>query len=345
LAARKLHSEEWGQAEQIGYLEPLINLSGRSWDDLVRRFPLPRRASELKDRKVEMSLMLEVFQYAATLIGDDAVILDYFSDMPHGAIPTFDYVALCAPSLRAALQNWQRFIALRTNCYHMLFTEEPDCGILTWDIPDRLGPRTQNMFAKVAWASSRIEHIVQDPDMRLQIELTVPPPESTSRFQKKYGSRLKFSQPRDRILIPGRYLDSVPPKNEANLYSLVESTAMSEVEKILSLNDPITRIKTAINDHLKAGDCKLEKVAKNLGMSQRSLQRHLETEGTSFRELTDTIRRSLASRYLRETNLNLKEIAFLLGFSELSSFSRAVKTWFGLSPSQYRRNRQADTGT
>jgi AraC-like DNA-binding protein len=339
LAARKLHSEEWGQAEQIGYLEPLLVSKGRSWGDLAQRFSLPRYASDLKDQKIEMQLMLEVFEYAAELIGDDAVMLDHYCDLPHGAIPIFDYVALCAPSLRAALQNWQRFIALRTNCYHMIFTEEPGHGILTWDIPDRLGPRTQNMFAKVAWASSRIEHIVQDPDIRLTIELTVPPPQCTSRFQEKYGNRLVFSQAQDRILIPCRYLDAVPPKNEANLYSLVETTAMAEVEKVLSLNDPITRIKTAINDHLKAGDCKLETVAKSLGMSQRSLQRHLEMEGTSFRELTDAIRRSLASRYLRETPLNLKEIAFLLGFSELSSFSRAVKTWFGVSPSQFRRDR------
>ncbi|WP_346908868.1 helix-turn-helix domain-containing protein [uncultured Roseibium sp.] len=339
MAARKLQSEEWGQAEQIGYLEPLLVSKGKSWKGLVQRFPLPRHASDLKGRKVEMSLMLEVFEYAAELIGDDAAMLDYYSDLPHGAIPTFDYVALCAPSLRAALQNWQRFIALRTNCYHMIFTEETGFGILTWDIPDRLGTRTQNMFAKIAWASSRIEHIVQDPDLHLTIELTVPPPRCTSRFQERYGNRLLFSQARDRILIPYRYLAAIPPKNEENLYGLVEATAMAEVEKILSLHDPINRIKAAVNEHFKSGDCKLGTVAKSLGMSQRSLQRHLETEGTSFRELTDTIRRTLASGYLRETNLTLQEIAFLLGFSELSSFSRAVKTWFGLSPSQYRRNR------
>lgn len=339
MAARRLQSGEWGQAEQISYLEPLLNSKGRSWENLVQHFPLPKHASDLKDQKVEMSLLLQVFEYAAELIGDDAAMLDYYSDLPHGAIPTFDYVALCAPTLRAALQNWQRFIALRTNCYHMIFTEDPEFGILTWDIPDRLGPRSQNMFAKIAWAASRIEHIVQDPDLHLTIELTVPTPRCTSRFQNKYGNRLLFSQARDKILIPSRYLAAVPPKNEENLYSLVESNAMAEVEKVLSLQDPISRIKAAINEHFRAGDCKLEAVARSLGMSRRSLQRHLETEGTCFRDLTDTIRRTLASDYLRDTNLNLKEIAFLLGFSELSSFSRAVKTWFGISPSQYRRDR------
>ncbi len=103
MAARKLHSGEWGQAEQISYLEPLLNSNGWSWENLVQHFPLPGDASDLKDQKVEMSLLLEVFEYAVELIGDDAAMLDYYSDLPHGAIPTFDCVALYAPTFRAAV--------------------------------------------------------------------------------------------------------------------------------------------------------------------------------------------------------------------------------------------------
>jgi AraC-like DNA-binding protein len=339
LAARKLRSSEWGQAEQIGYLEPFLVAKGFGWADLAHRFDLPERTRDLLGLKVEMTLMLEVFEYAAHITGDDAAMLDFYSELPHGAIPTFDYVALCAPSLRQGLQNWQRFIALRTNCYQMIFEEDPAHGILSWDIPDRLGPRTQNTFAKVAWASSRIEYMAQAPEMELKIELTVPAPVCISRFQQRHAGNLKFGQARDRILIPGEYLDLVPPKGEASLYAMVEATAMTEVEKTLSLRDPLARIRTTINDQLKSGTCKLETVAKSLGMSQRSLQRHLESEGTSFRELTDAIRQSMASRYLRESNLALTEIAFLLGFSELSSFSRAVRNWYGVSPREYRRLR------
>ena len=221
----------------------------------------------------------------------------------------------------------------------MIFTQEPEFGVLTRDIPDRIGPRSENIFAKIAWAASRIGHIVQDPDVHLTIELTVPVPRCTSCFQNEYGNHLLFSQARDRILIPSRYLDAAPPENEESLFGLVKLNAMAEVEKVLSLQDPIARIKAAINEHFKAGDCKLETVARSLGISRRGLQRHLETEGTCFRDLTDRGRRTLASKYLRDTNLNLKEVAFLLGFSEPSSLSRAVKTWFGISPSQYRRNR------
>ncbi|WP_417676294.1 hypothetical protein [Roseibium sp.] len=78
MAARKRHCGEWGQAEQISYLEPLLNSNGRCWENLVQHFPLSGDASDLKDQKVEMSLLLEVFEYAAELIGDDAAMLDYY---------------------------------------------------------------------------------------------------------------------------------------------------------------------------------------------------------------------------------------------------------------------------
>ncbi len=71
-------------------------------------------------------------------------------------------------------------------------------------------------------------------------------------------------------------------------------------------------------------------------MSQSAVQRLLEKEGTSFRQLSEEVRRSAAERYLLGTDLPMKEIAYLLGFSELSTFSRAVKTWFGVSPKKVR---------
>ncbi len=147
----------------------------------------------------------------------------------------------------------------------MNFTDEPEFGVLTRDIPDRLGPRFENIFAKIAWAASRIGHIVQDPDVHLTIELTVPVPRCTSCFQNEYGNHLLFSQARDRILIPSRYLDAAPPENEESLFGLIKLNAMAEVEKVLSLQDPIARIKAAINEHFKAGDCKLERLPEALG--------------------------------------------------------------------------------
>ena len=98
----------------------------------------------------------------------------------------------------------------------------------------------------------------------------------------------------------------------------------------------IHRVKTGIIKLLPSGGVADEKVAKTLGMSVRSLQRKLSEAGTTFRTLLDEIRKELALSYVRDPNIEFVEIAFLLGFSEQSAFSRAFKRLTGISPSEVR---------
>jgi len=72
-------------------------------------------------------------------------------------------------------------------------------------------------------------------------------------------------------------------------------------------------------------------------MSSRKLQRRLESAGTTFNTLLNEIRQDLAQKYLKEQDTTMTEIAFLLGFSESSAFSRAFRRWMGVSPSAYRK--------
>lgn len=72
-------------------------------------------------------------------------------------------------------------------------------------------------------------------------------------------------------------------------------------------------------------------------MSTRTLQRKLKDEGTTFSETIDGVRRELAEAYIRDQNLTLTEISFLLGFGDTSSFSRAYKRWTGQPPSAQRQ--------
>jgi len=71
---------------------------------------------------------------------------------------------------------------------------------------------------------------------------------------------------------------------------------------------------------------------------ERTLQRRLEEEASSFVQLLNETRRELAEQYLNRLHLSLAQAAYLLGFSEQSSFFRACKRWFGLPPGEYRRH-------
>ena len=84
-----------------------------------------------------------------------------------------------------------------------------------------------------------------------------------------------------------------------------------------------------------------EAVARALHVSRRTLQRRLADDGTSFRLVLEDLRKELAERYLKDPGNSIVEVAFLLGFSDQSSFHRAFQRWTGASPGRWRREQDA----
>ena len=84
----------------------------------------------------------------------------------------------------------------------------------------------------------------------------------------------------------------------------------------------------------------LEAVAANFNCSPRSLQRHLEEEGTRFSDIVTRVRQQLAQDYLRASQYPIKDIAAMLGYEEQRAFLRAFRRWTGLSPAAWRRQQQ-----
>ena len=92
-----------------------------------------------------------------------------------------------------------------------------------------------------------------------------------------------------------------------------------------------------ITAELKNGNPDIEQASKALGMSSRTLRRRLGEQSITYSTLVNKIRYDLSRRYLEDTNLTIKEIGFLLGYSDVSAFNRAYKRWSGMPPTAYRR--------
>ncbi len=101
-----------------------------------------------------------------------------------------------------------------------------------------------------------------------------------------------------------------------------------------TLSEDVTRL---INTLLPTSQCSSAAIASHLSMHKRTLQRRLAAEGASYEQLLANERKRLATNYLREPNLELSQIAGLLGYSEQSAFNRACRDWFGMTPRQYRK--------
>lgn len=119
---------------------------------------------------------------------------------------------------------------------------------------------------------------------------------------------------------------------------------MEKLDQMPSKELP-TYVQHLISSFLPNGRVTVEQVADYMMLSQRTLQRCLADEGTSFKELLETTRRNMATRYLRESDISLTQLSGMLGYADLVAFSRAFHRWYGKSPRQWRKDEGIDTAS
>ena len=108
--------------------------------------------------------------------------------------------------------------------------------------------------------------------------------------------------------------------------------------------DFISKIRHLISNSLISGMPDQKRIADQLGMSARTLQRRLHDKQVVFADLVDDIRYTVAQDYVTHSEFSLTDVAMMLGYNELSSFSRAFKRWSGVSPHQLRESAKKTAG-
>ena len=169
----------------------------------------------------------------------------------------------------------------------------------------------------------------------LEIKLLRPANSGHPDFAKLFGCPVSFGSDYELMSFDLSIVDRALPASNKSLAEYQDSYS-EEFVKLNCTTDITANVKSCIRSLLPGEEPTLAKVAEILGTSQRSLQRRLRTERTSFRELFSETRKEMAFRYIEQDQHSLLEIANLLEFSDHSNFSRAFKQWSGLSPTDYR---------
>ncbi|MGH7468350.1 MAG: helix-turn-helix domain-containing protein [Longimicrobiales bacterium] len=178
------------------------------------------------------------------------------------------------------------------------------------------------------------------PDLHvLRVELRQPEPPSTSPYVELFRATVRFGAPLDRLCFSELEWNAPTVSADTALARLLEEHARIQAQRMPQAA-PSFRIEVqkAIANVLPEGGS-AEDVARALHCSVRTLQRKLVATGTTFREVYETVRGQLAQEYLTDRKVSIAEVAFLLGFSDQSSFNRAFGRWTGESPGRWRRQR------
>lgn len=168
-----------------------------------------------------------------------------------------------------------------------------------------------------------------------QVQLASPRPPWAARHAEQFGCEVLYEQPQNKLVFPADWLDKQPSLGNSITYAQVTEICDQLLTELKQNTGIAGKVRQVLLANLESPPA-FDDLAGQLGLSTRTLRRRLQEENTSYRELVDDLRAQIAVRYLRDTQLTVENIAFLLGFSDPAAFRYAFKRWMKTTPNEFR---------
>ena len=252
------------------------------------------------------------------------------------------YAALASSTLDEYFERVARYFKVVTDAGELTYTRTASHGRMTMvGHPALIASDT----AGVAWClidcfmytTVRVCGLLHGPSFQaLEIRLQRPVPEQREVFEEVMRHKPIYGCDDNSVLVSDEVLRK-PLPHANSILARVNEEALGRYLADLSHGDDVrARLKRLLQERLPSGDPSQDELATLLHMTTRSLQRRLAELGTTYRELINQTRHELSIEYLAQRQHSISDIAYLLGFAEVSAFTRAFKRWTGQSPSAWR---------
>lgn len=292
---------------------------------------------------IKLACFCRLFEEAARQTGDGNFGLWFGNQFRPHDLGLWGYLAVSSPTLGVALRN-----IIDTFPFHQQHS------LL------RLAPRNDGLL--MLQYQIRAPDIVerrQDADLSLGMFLNIfreclgrgwtpetvyfehPRPLDAEQHEAAFGAPACFSQPANALVFRPDVLKQPMPRRDPKMMAMMRACLEALGSKADDFEPLTDRVRMAVRTRLPDGWPSLEAISEDLRLPPAGIQRELARIGLTYKGLVQAVRRELALSYLRQRHLPLSEIAFLLGYSELSAFSRAMRRWTGRSP-KLVRNRLLD---
>ena len=318
--------EEYGIDPAPIYLEAGVPLTPPESPQL--RFPL-----------VKMRKLWELGREAS---GDAAIGLKTGRYAKPPQFYAFGYSWLASSTLLGAMQRLARYQQLMsTASVEVSVTETADSYALSAIFPDESKSPPKEGIDCGMTALLTLCDIVAEKEIRpLRVELTCPASVHPDAYRDALRAPIQFNAEVGAFHFDKDSLRAPLPHGTPDVAKATDRIAEQYIET-LDPHKVASQVKRLLIDLLPSGKADQELVSSRLNRSASTLHRQLQAEGMSYRDVLESTRRSLAENYLRDQKHSHAQIAYLLGFSDQSNFSRAFKRWTLLTPRQFQGSLEA----
>ncbi|MBI3783502.1 MAG: AraC family transcriptional regulator [Deltaproteobacteria bacterium] len=289
------------------------------------------------DARVQRMALTRLWELAVEATGDPCFGLTVARFPMQTTFHALGYAVLASATLKEAIERIIRYRRLIGDVVQLSLEEGGERCRFVIDVSSRPGAvpfEAVDAFAAVTVRQARLLHGSRDLNP-LAVSLQRPEPPNSAPFERLFRAPVAFAQPTNFLEYARADLERRLPAANAELARQNDEVVVRYLARVKQVGLS-SRVEQALIETLPNGEPSKQAIARKLAMSPRNLQRHLAGEGTSFKEILNQARASLARSYIQEGRLPVTEVAFVLGFADTSAFSRAFKRWTGKSPREFR---------
>ena len=258
------------------------------------------------------------------------------SRIPLSAYGMYGFALVCSPTIREYFQVAVKYHRLATPLLSMTWREEGD--FVSWVLqmnPAINHPDSLMRFLieqQLTQLSTHLRAVVDEGCcLPVRASLPYPAPAHANFYLQYLGCPVRFGQPIAELTYPRSILSAKPRMAHGLTSKIMQETCdriLGEVKTSTGVAGEVYQIIASTPGHSPS----MESVAKQLATTERTLNRKLNAESTSFTQILDDVRCNLAKEYLRSTKLSIEDISELVGFSEAANFRHAFHRWTGGNP-------------
>lgn len=318
-----------------------LRAMGADVEGIVARSGQSLEALQNPDIRFPFEVGIQLAFEAAKTLGDEALGLHLAEKYQPGSFGVLDYLAHSSRSLGDAITRLCRYNRLLQDAVESVLEVTGERAVLfNRLLGDVVLPPgvVENSLANHIVIGRELTGIDLIP---LEVQFQHAAPSYQAEHARIFKAPIRFNAERDALVLPARFLE-LPLRNaDPGLCAILDRHAKILLESLPRVARFSQRVRELIVAELRDGAPTSASIAQKLDMSDRTLRRRMQEEGTSFDALLDSLRRDLSERYLQQRELSIEEVALMLGYSEAGAFRRAFRRWHELSPAQYRAARRS----
>jgi AraC-like DNA-binding protein len=289
------------------------------------------------DQYVDCQSIVDLFEYCSSSLNDPLFGLQLAQIQDPEVFGCV--VALCraAPTVRESVVSFIDYLPVTHAPDTILeLVEGEDTAEIRWSVGTDLGSNKQANY-QAALLNLKLLQLVGGQGFRPSyVNLAVDArPRDISELESKLGCQFNKTRADNAVAFPVELLDQ-PVASASRLLFKLLGGYLGQV-KAAARTSIADRVQDYVRGSLSSRDCSIERCARKLDISVRTLQAQLGDSGLKFSDILEQQRFDTAKTYLQQEQLSLDDIAAMLGYAEQSSFGRAFKRWTGLTPKLYRQ--------